>query len=140
MAGHPMRTPSHVPFLVLGLFLLMGCDQIYRRRVILDFRQPAPVGFTVSRPGDLDVLLARIEGIAIRHGLKCQGNGTERTSYVCRAGTVALSVQIRDGQSVSIELTQFGPWRQTAAFQGLERDLSAFLADAFPGQQLRLTK
>lgn len=127
-------------FFLCCLALLAGCDQIYMRRVDIDFQRLTPMTFKVSQPGDFDALFSRIGAIATKHGLSCRFNEAGKTSYVCTQGTVSLAVRVTAEKSVTVSLTQFGPWRKTAQFSMLEKDLSAFLSAEFPGQQLQLAK
>jgi hypothetical protein len=119
--------------------MLNGCDGIFKRQVIIDLANNKARSFSISEPGDLMNLFSRIEQIAGRNGLECRPYNSAKKIYSCYKGTVSLVGRVRAGKAVSIELTQFGPWSETEEFTALEKDLSAFIREEFPGQNLQIT-
>jgi hypothetical protein len=121
------------------LCLLSGCDRIFKRQVSIDFQNHKAKSFAVAAPGDLDKFFSRLEGIARKNGLTCRPYDVVRKSYACRGGTVSLVTYVTAGKAVRIELTQFGPWEKTEAFAAIEKDLTDFIGEEFPGQAVRMT-
>ena len=121
------------------LCLLIGCDRIFRRQIIIDFRNNKAKSLTVAEPADLDNLFSRIEGIAQRNGFRCRPYDVVRKSYTCYNGTVTLATYVTAEKAVRIELTQFGPWSETRQFMDLKKDLSDFIEEEFPGQNVQMT-
>jgi hypothetical protein len=121
------------------LCLLIGCDHIFKRQVIIDFQSNKAKNFTVADPGDFNELFSRIDRMAQKNGLRCKPYNEVRKSYRCVGGTVSLVVYVTSEKTVRIELTQFGPWDETEEFIALEKDLSNFIKEEFPGQSVQIT-
>jgi hypothetical protein len=122
------------------LCMLVGCDTIFRKQFIIDFENNTAGSFTVARPGDLDNLFSRIEGIADGNGLKCRPYNAARKYHVCTSDSVKLATYFTDEKAVTIELTQFGPWSKTEQYLALEKDLSKFVKEEFPGQNVEIKR
>jgi hypothetical protein len=130
--------PEHILLLcfLCCLCLLISCDMIYKRQVIIDFRNDRAKSFTVSKPEDLDNLFSRIEKIAKRNGLTCNPYNAVRKYHDCYHERVRLATYVKGETTVSIALTQFGPSDKTEQFKALEKDLSDFIKEEFPGKTL----
>jgi hypothetical protein len=126
-------------YLLCCLCLLIGCDHIFKRQVIIDFQNNKAKSFTVADPGDFNELFSRIDRMAQKNGLRCKPYNAVRKSYRCVGGTVSLAVYVTSEKTVRIELTQFGPWDETEEFIALEKDLSNFIKEEFPGQSVQIT-
>ena len=122
------------------LCLLIGCDQIFKRQLIIDFQSNKLKSLTVSDPGEVEYLFSRLEGIANKCGLRCTSYHPVQKSYRCVLGTVKLAAYVTAEKAVTIELTQFGPWNETEEFVALEKELSAFVKEEFPNQNVKMKK
>lgn len=130
--------PEHILllFFLCFLCLLISCDMIYKRQVIIDFRNDRAKNFTVSKPEDPNNFFLRIEKIAKRNGLICKPYNAVRKYQDCYHERVKLATSVKGESTVSIALTQFGPSDKTEQFKALENDLSDFIKEEFPGKKL----
>lgn len=125
--------PEHISLLCC-LCLLISCDMIYKRQVIIDFRNDRAKSFTVSKPEDLDNFFSRIEKIAKQNGLICKPYNAIQKYRDCYHERVRLATSVKGETTVSIALTQFGPSDKTEQFKALEKDLADFINEEFPGK------
>jgi len=93
----PRTFPEHIFLLSFFccLCLLISCDMIYKRQVIIDFRNDRAKSFTVSKPEDLDNLFSRIEKIAKRNGLTCKPYNAVRKYHECYHERVRLASYVK---------------------------------------------
>ena len=122
------------------LCMLAGCDTIFWKQFIVDFEHNRAGSFTVVRPGDIDNLFSRIEGIADGNGLECKPYNAARKYHVCAGGSVKLVTYVTDRKAVTIELTQFGPWSKTEQYLALDKDLTKLVKEEFPGQHIEIKR